>query len=59
MIDMKKEYIKPTVEITLLEGEVLMQPTSAPGIVDGEASKEDALSTGRRGSWGNLWDKNY
>ena len=54
----KKSYIKPTMEITLLEGEVLMQSaSSAPGIVDDEfASGEDALSNGRRGTWGNLWN---
>ena len=53
----KKSYIKPTMEITLLEGEVLMQPASAPGIVEDEfASGEDALSNGRRGTWGNLWN---
>ena len=53
----KKSYIKPAMEITLLEGEVLMQPASAPGIVEGdEATDGEVLSNGRRGTWGNLWD---
>ena len=52
----KKSYIKPAMEITLLEGEVLMQTASAPGIVEGEATDGEVLSNGRRGTWGNLWD---
>ena len=43
-------------EITLLEGEVLMQPASAPGIVEDGATDSEVLSNGRRGTWGNLWN---
>ena len=54
---MKMEYIKPEMELTLIEGEVLMQSASRPGIGEGEADSSDGLSHGRRGSWGNLWDE--
>lgn len=52
---MKTEYIKPEVEITLLETEAMI--ASSPGIVDGEATGNPALGNGRRGSWGNLWSE--
>lgn len=52
----KKEYIKPEVELTLIEGEVLMQSASNFGPESGDGYEgDDAGSRGRRGSWGNLW----
>ena len=58
---MKKEYIKPemVVEEMFLES-MLLGGSIIPG-EDGEVGEEDILSNkrqDRRGSWGNLWDKN-
>ncbi len=50
---MKKEYIKPEMELTLIETELPM----AMSIGEGEATDKDGLSHGRRGSWGNLWSE--
>ena len=51
----KKEYIKPEIQVEVLET-VEIIATSIP-IVDGEG--EDQLSNSyrpnRRGKWGNLW----
>lgn len=49
---MKKEYIKPEMELTLIETELPM----AMSIGDREATEGDGLSRGRRGSWGDLWN---
>ena len=55
---MKKTYIKPEIEVMLLETETQMMTTSPgtpPGFGEGEATGGDVLSIGRRGIWGNLW----
>lgn len=52
---MKKEYIKPEMELTLIEAEEMI----ASSLVKGGQYEEgdgDPLSRGRRGSWGNLWE---
>lgn len=56
---MKKEYIKPEMEAILIECQQIMttSPGTQPGIGDGEASDNEVLSTGRRGTWGNLWEE--
>lgn len=55
---MKKEYIKPEMEETLIEHQQIMttSPYTQPGFGKGEATDNEVLSTGRRGTWGNLWD---
>jgi hypothetical protein len=56
---MKKTYIKPEIEVMLLETEAQMMTTSPgtePGFGDGDADGDgEVLSIGRRGIWGNLW----
>ncbi len=49
---MKMEYIKPKMEETLLDTEVLMLSAS-----NEPADDTDGLSNGRRGTWGNLWSE--
>ena len=50
---MKMEYIKPEMELTLIDAELPMALSTG----DGEYEVGDEiLSRGRRGSWGNLWD---
>lgn len=54
----KKEYIKPEMELTLLEGEVLMQSASNFDPESGDGYEgDDAGIRGRRGNWGDLWGK--
>ena len=51
----KKKYIKPEMQVEELNSEVLMFSGS---LNDGEVDTEqDQLSTGRRGTWGDLWYK--
>ncbi len=52
---MKKEYIKPEMELTLIEAEEMI----ASSLQDGkyENGDGDPLSHGRRGTWGNLWSE--
>ena len=51
---MKMEYIKPEMELTLIDAELPM----ALSMVDGEADPDgEVYGRGRRGSWGNLWDE--
>lgn len=52
----KKAYIKPCTEELLIET-LQMIAVSEPRIAGGEADGSDALSQGRRGSWGNLWEE--
>ena len=59
MIDMKKEYIKPEMEVMVIDVQSQMMTTSPgtePGFGSGDADDSEVLSTGRRGSWGNLWN---
>lgn len=56
----KKEYIKPEMEVMIIEVQLQMMTTSPgtePGIGDGYASGEEEVLTNRRrrGEWGNLW----
>ena len=54
----KKEYIKPSAEVVEIET-VQMLAASAENIPvggDGQGGGE-ALSSGRRGKWGDLWAK--
>ena len=51
----KKAYIKPLMEEMILETESQMMTASEPGIATGFATNDDALSNGRRGTWGDLW----
>ena len=57
----KKEYIKPAMEVMSIEAESHMMtasPGTHPGFGDGFASGDgEVLSNRRRGTWGNLWDK--
>lgn len=55
----KKEYIKPEMEQMVMESQQIMttSPGTAPGFGEGDGYADDStpLSTGRRGSWGDLW----
>lgn len=56
----KKTYIKPEIEVVLIEVQSQMMTTSPgtePGIGEGEATDSEVLSNGRRGTWGDLWTK--
>ena len=57
---MKKEYIKPEVEVVLLEPITMLALSSEGGVdvKDEEIDFENGgseLSNRRRGQWGNLW----
>ena len=51
----KKAYIKPSTEVLVMETLQVMAASGEPGIATVDASADEALSNGRRGSWGNLW----
>lgn len=57
----KTEYIKPEMEVMIIEVQLQMMTTSPgtePGIGDGYASGDVEVLTNRhrrRGEWGNLW----
>ena len=53
----KKAYIKPELMVEELASEILMFSGS---MYDEEVNTEDEgvqLGNGRRGSWGNLWER--
>lgn len=56
---MKKEYIKPEIEVMAFEAESHMMtssPDTPPGFGGGYASEDgEVLTNRRRGTWGNLW----
>lgn len=58
-IDMKKEYIKPEMEIVVLELITMLAISDGGGLdVKDEEINPDTgseLSNNRRGQWGNLW----
>ena len=59
-IDMKKEYIKPEIEIVVLELITMLAISSEGGldVKDDEIDYDNGgseLSNNRRGQWGNLW----
>lgn len=50
---MKKEYIKPSIEATEIEAQMMM---AASMYISDETTDADAnMSNDRRGGWGNLW----
>ena len=49
----KKKYIKPEIVIEELEFETHMMTNSF--VLNEEGGKEESLSAGRRGTWGDLW----
>ena len=52
---MKNEYLKPELEVLDIELDIMMMTGSSVDTELGDTpSNPDA--TGRRGSWGNLWD---
>ena len=55
----KKKYIEPTVEVTELASEVIMNVGSDLGIIDDvlDSSKDEQYAYRRRGKWGDLWYK--
>ena len=54
---MKKEYIKPSMEATELESQVMMAGSDNVVSISNDVTKEDAtMGNDRRGGWGNLWD---
>lgn len=58
---MKKEYLKPTLEVVEFSSEILMNVTSgeqeSAGTGDGPADDDTPdLAGRRRGSWGDLWN---
>ena len=51
----KKEYIKPEIQVEVLEAETLML-TMSDGTVDTDTDQlSNSYRPGRRGQWGNLW----
>lgn len=54
---MKKEYIKPSIEIAEFSSEVVMLSGSSINVGEGtfDSSEDDQYSNHRRGTWGNLW----
>ncbi len=51
---MKKEYIKPEMELTLIETELPMALSKVEGDADPDG---EVYGRGRRGTWGNLWSE--
>ena len=50
---MKKEYIKPEVDIVDVE---LSSMISTSGLGEGDGESDNFDANDRRGDWGNLWD---
>lgn len=56
---MKKNYVMPCTEIVEMENEKLMagsEPRTIGYTNDKASNEHDALSSERRGAWGDLWD---
>lgn len=51
----KKAYIKPEIEVIKMDVISVLATSNEVGITDKTTDKDADLSTGRRGSWGNLW----
>lgn len=53
----KKEYIKPEMQVEVLEAEVLMLSLSGDTLDTSEPGNQlsNSYRPGRRGEWGNLW----
>ena len=61
MMNMKKQYVKPIMEVVVFEHEALMLTASSEqssvGTGSGTAGNDTPdLSNKRRGTWGNLWE---
>jgi hypothetical protein len=57
---MKKKYIKPKIEIENLQPEAMLAVSNeGMGSNETPGGDEDFNAPGRRGTWGNLWDKSY
>ena len=59
-MNIKKNYIAPSIEVVEVEYESLMTTASGEtgntGVGGGNAGNGPELAKDRRGSWGNLWD---
>lgn len=55
---MKNTYLKPETEVIDIQaGQMLASSVVGNSLYDDDADAEkEVLSTGRRGSWGNLWE---
>lgn len=54
--NMKKEYIKPSIEATEIEAQMMMAASNEVHISDTVTEDDASMSNDRRrGSWGNLW----
>ena len=51
----KKEYIKPEIQVEVLQSEVLMLSLSGDEIDTEQDQLSNSYRPGRRGEWGNLW----
>ena len=52
---MKKEYIKPSIEATEIEAQIMMAVSNEVRISDMVTEDDASMSNDRRGGWGNLW----
>ena len=53
--NMKKEYIKPSIEATEIEAQMMMAASNEVHISDTVTEDDASMSNDRRGGWGNLW----
>ena len=53
---MKKEYIKPSMEATAIEAQVMIAASGEFSISDKTTDQDAEMGNDRRGGWGNLWD---
>ena len=51
----KKDYIKPEMQVEVLEAEVLMLSLSGETVDTDTDQLSNSYRPGRRGEWGNLW----
>ena len=52
---MKKEYIKPSIEATEIEAQMMMAASNDVHIIDTVTEDDASMRNARRGGWGNLW----
>ena len=54
---MKKEYVKPEIEVIDLDVSTVLMSQSQDKVDTGLGNTpSDPDATGRRGTWGNLWE---
>ena len=54
---MKKEYVKPEIEVIDLEASTVLMSLSQDKVDTGFGdTPSDPDAPGRRGTWGNLWE---